>query len=74
MPLSAVDPGNADENGEAYAGNINKKSTLYATAPRSKVSQRVYTVDLSSQVLIKRDQTPGARLHRAQTMRSRGCN
>lgn len=63
VPLSAVEPSKAEENGEAYAGSINKKSILYATAPRSKVSQPVYTVDLFPQVLIKRDQTPGARLH-----------
>lgn len=57
MPISDVEPNNTAEDGEASSDNIvsnSKRSSLYSTAPRSKVSQAVYIVDLTSQVVIKK--------------------
>lgn len=56
VSLSAVVPNNTAEDREAGADETvsnNKSSSVYATAPRSKVSQAVFIVDLFSQEVVK---------------------
>lgn len=55
VSLSAVEPSKDAEDREASTGDVvsnNKSSTIYATAPRSKVSRAVFIVDLFSQEVI----------------------
>lgn len=53
VSLSAVVPNNTAEDGADETVSNNKSSSVYATAPRSKVSQAVFIVDLFSQEVVK---------------------
>lgn len=56
MPLSAAEPSDTAKDGQAWNDIIaaDKKSSIYGTTSRSKVSQAVYLVDTFSQAVVQR--------------------